>query len=124
MTVNKVILVGRLGKDPEIRYLPNQTQVAKFPVATNQYRNTGNEVKTTYTEWHNVVLYGKLAALAEKFLKKGNQCYIEGRIQSHKYTDRNGVEKTVYEIIGSELSLIEPKPKDTQENATNDEPPH
>ena len=89
MTVNKVILVGRLGKDPEIRYLPNQTQVAKFPIATNQYRNTGNEVKTTYTEWHNIVLYGKLAALAEKFLKKGNQCYIEGRIQSHKYTDRN-----------------------------------
>ena len=124
MTVNKVILVGRLGKDPEIRYLPNQTKVAKFPIATNQYRNTGNEVKTTYTEWHNIVLYGKLAALAEKFLKKGNQCYIEGRIQSHKYTDRNGVEKTVYEIIGSELSLIEPKPKDTQENATNDEPPY
>ena len=124
MTVNKVILVGRLGKDPEIRYLPNQTQVAKFPVATNQYRNTGNEVKTTYTEWHNVVLYGKLAALAEKFLKKGNQCYIEGRIQSHKYIDRNGAEKTVYEIIGSELSLIEPKPKDTQENATKDEPPY
>ena len=124
MTVNKVILVGRLGKDPEIRYLPNQTQVAKFPIATNQYRNTGNEVKTTYTEWHNIVLYGKLAALAEKFLKKGNQCYIEGRIQSHKYTDRNGVERTVYEIIGSELSLIEPKPKDTQENAKNDEPPY
>ena len=124
MTVNKVILVGRLGKDPEIRYLPNQTQVAKFPIATNQYRNTGNEVKTTYTEWHNVVMYRKLAALAEKFLKKGNQCYIEGRIQSHKYTDRNGMEKTVYEIIGSELSLIEPKPKDTQENATNDEPPY
>ena len=124
MTVNKVILVGRLGKDPEIRYLPNQTQVAKFSIATNQFRNTGNEVKTTYTEWHNIVLYGKLAALAEKFLKKGNQCYIEGRIQSHKYTDRNGVEKTVYEIIGSELSLIEPKPKDTQENATNDEPPY
>ena len=124
MTVNKVILVGRLGKDPEIRYLPNQTQVAKFPIATNQYRNTGNEVKTTYTEWHNVVLYGKLAALAERFLKKGNQCYIEGRIQSHKYTDRNGVEKTVYEIIGSELSLIEPKPKDTQEKATNNEPPY
>ena len=63
-------------------------------------------------------------ALAEKFLKKGNQCYIEGRIQSHKYTDRNGVDKTVYEIIGSELSLIEPNPKDTQENAKNDEPPY
>ena len=124
MTVNKVILVGRLGKDPEIRYLPNQTQVVKFPIATNQYRNTGNEVKKEYAEWHNIVLYGKLAALAEKFLKKGNQCYIEGRIQSHKYTDRNGMEKTVYEIIGSELSLIEPKPKDTQENATKDEPPY
>ena len=124
MSVSKTILVGRLERDPEVRYLPNQTPVAKFSLATNEKRNIGTEKSQEYTEWHNIVLYGKLAEIAERYLKKGTQCYIEGRIQSHKYTDRDKIERTVYEIIASELKLIESKPKPTQEAAAEDEPPY
>ena len=103
MSVNKVILVGRLGRDPEVRYLPNGEAVANFGVATSEQWKDRNGERQERTEWHSVTLYRRLAEIAGQYLKKGSQVYIEGRIQSRKYTGKDGVERTAYEIIGGEL---------------------
>ncbi|MDO4641000.1 MAG: single-stranded DNA-binding protein [Neisseria sp.] len=107
MSVNKVILVGRLGRDPEVRYMPNGEAVANFSVATSETwndRQSGQRVERT--EWHNITMYRRLAEIAGQYLKKGSQVYLEGRIQSRKYTDKNGVERTAYEIVASEMKML------------------
>ena len=101
MSVNKVILVGRLGRDPEVRYLPNGEAVANFGVATSEQWKDRNGERQERTEWHNVTLYRRLAEIAGQYLKKGSQVYIEGRIQSRKYTGKDGIERTAYEIIAA-----------------------
>ena len=106
MSVNKVILVGRLGRDPEVRYLPNGEAVANFGVATSEQWKDRNGERQERTEWHNVTLYRRLAEIAGQYLKKGSQVYIEGRIQSRKYTGKDGVERTAYEIIASEMKMM------------------
>ncbi|WP_455019490.1 single-stranded DNA-binding protein, partial [Kingella denitrificans] len=100
MSLNKVMLIGRLGRDPEVRYMPNGSPVCNFSVATSETwtdRNSGQRQERT--EWHNITLYGRVAEVAGQYLKKGSQVYLEGRIQSRKYTDKNGVERTAYEIV-------------------------
>ena len=107
MSLNKVILIGYLGRDPEVRYLPNGEPVCHFSIATSESwndRNTGNKVERT--EWHNITMYRRLAEIAGQWLKKGSQVYIEGRIQSRKYTDKNGVERTAYDIIANEMQML------------------
>lgn len=107
MSLNKVILIGNLGKDPEVRYMPNGDPVCNFSIATSENwtdKNTGNRVERT--EWHNIVLYRRLAEVAGQYLRKGSQVYIEGKIQSRKYTDKNGIERLAYEIIGSEMQML------------------
>lgn len=107
MSVNKVILVGRLGRDPEVRYMPNGEAVANFSVATSETwndRQSGQRIERT--EWHNITMYRRLAEIAGQYLKKGSQIYLEGRIQSRKYTDKNGMERTAYEIIASEMKML------------------
>jgi len=90
MSINKVILVGNVGKDPEIRYLEGGTAVCSFPLATSEsYRNRDGE-KITNTEWHNIVLWRGLAEIAEKYVKKGSQLYIEGRIRTRSWDDKEG----------------------------------
>ncbi len=106
MSVNKVILMGHLGRDPEVRYMGNGDAVANFSMATTeQWRDKTGE-RVTRTEWHNVTLYRRLAEIAGQYLKKGTMVYIEGRIQTRKYTGKDGVERTAYDIIGSEMKMV------------------
>ena len=105
--LNKVTLIGRLGRDPEVRHMPNGDAVCNFSIATSETwndRQTGQRQERT--EWHNITLYRRLAEVAGQYLKKGSLVYIEGRIQSRKYTDKNGIERTAYEIIGSEMKML------------------
>ena len=106
MSVNKVILVGRLGRDPEVRYMPNGEAVANFSIATDEQWKDRNGERQTRTEWHNITIYRKLAEIAGQYLKKGSLVYIEGRIQSRKYTGKDGAERTAYEIIASEMKML------------------
>lgn len=98
--VNKVILVGNLGQDPEIRYMPSGGAVANISIATSESwkdKNTGEQKEKT--EWHRVVIFGKLAEIAGEYLKKGSQVYIEGALQTRKWTDQSGVDKYTTEIV-------------------------
>lgn len=104
--VNKVILVGNLGKDPEVRHLDNGRAVANFSIATSEvYKNREGE-RVTNTEWHNVVLWTPLAEVAEKYLKKGGQVYIEGKLTTRSYDDKDGVKRYVTEVVGREMTLL------------------
>ena len=106
MSVNKVILVGRLGRDPETRYMPNGDAITNFSLATDEQWRDRNGERQTRTEWHNVSLYGKLGEIANQYLRKGSQVFIEGKIQSRKYTGKDGIERTAYDIIGNEMKML------------------
>jgi single-strand DNA-binding protein len=98
--VNKVILVGNLGQDPEVRYMPNGGAVANITLATSEsWRDKATGEQKEKTEWHRVVLFGKLAEVAGEYLRKGSQVYIEGALQTRKWTDQAGVEKYTTEIV-------------------------
>jgi single-strand DNA-binding protein len=105
-SVNKVILVGNLGRDPEIRYLPSGEPVANITIATSsKYKGkTGEMVEET--EWHRVTFFGKLADIVGQYLKKGRSVYVEGRIKTRKYTDKDGVEKYATDIIANEMQML------------------
>ncbi len=106
MSANKVILMGNLGRDPEIRYQPSGDAIANFSIATTeQWRDKSGE-RVTRTEWHNITMYRRLAEIAGQYLKKGSMVYIEGRIQSRKYTGKDGTERVAYDIIGSEMKMV------------------
>ncbi len=112
MSVNKVILVGNVGKEPETRYLDENTAITKFPMATSEtYKNRSGERVST-TEWHNIVLWRGLAQVAEKYVKKGTQIYIEGRIKTRSYDDADGNKKYITEIVGDQMTLLGRKPED------------
>ena len=124
MSLNKVHLIGRLGRDPEVRYMPNGEAVCNFSIATSETwndRQTGQRQERT--EWHNITLYRRLAEVAGQYLEKGSQVYIEGRIQSRKYTGKDGIERTAYEIIGSEMKMLGGKTEGSSESASTAEPP-
>jgi len=109
--VNKVILVGNLGKDPEVRHLESGVPVASFSVATSESyndRNTGE--KKTVTEWHNIVLWRGLAEVAEKYLHKGDQVYIEGKLRTRQW-EKDGVTRYSTEIIGENMTMLGGRPK-------------
>lgn len=109
MSLNKVILIGRLGRDPECRYLPNGDAVCNFSVATSESWKDQSGQKKERTEWHAITMYRKLAEIAAQYLKKGSQVYIEGRIQSRKYTGKDGIERTAFDIIASEMKMLDSK---------------
>lgn len=110
MSVNKVILVGNVGKDPETRYLDESTAITKFPMATSEtYKNKSGE-RVSNTEWHNVVLWRGLAQVAEKYVRKGTQIYIEGRIKTRSYDDAEGNRKYITEIVGDQMQLLGRRP--------------
>lgn len=106
MSINKVILVGNVGKDPEIRHLDSGVAVATFPLATSETYVAKNGEKVTSTEWHNIVLWRGLAEVAEKYVRKGRQLYIEGRIRTRSYDDKDGQKKYITEIYGDVLKLL------------------
>lgn len=104
--INKVILVGNLGKDPEVRYLEGGIAVANFPVATTESFRDKMGNKQEQTEWHQIVLWRKLAEVAEKYLRKGQQVYIEGKIRSHSWEDKEGNKRYTTEIFGDVLTIL------------------
>lgn len=104
--VNKVILLGNLGRDPEVRNLESGAKVASFSLATNRTYKSQDGKKVDETEWHNVVLWGNLADLAEKFLAKGRQVYIEGRIRTRQWEDKEGQKRYTTEIVGENMTFV------------------
>ncbi len=107
--LNKVTLIGNLGKDPEIRYLEENTARVNFTLATSESYKDKNGNKIEHTEWHNIVLWRGLAESAEKLLKKGTQIYLEGKIQYRQWTDKQGVQKNITEIVGDSYLILHKK---------------
>jgi single-strand DNA-binding protein len=105
-SVNRVTLIGNLGRDPEMRYLPSGEAVATFSMATTEQWKDKSGAKQERTDWHRVEFIGRTAEIAGEYLKKGRSCYIEGRIQYDKWTDKEGVEKTMTKIRGDRLQLL------------------
>ena len=104
--LNKVFLIGRLTRDPELRFMPNGEAVCNFGLATSDKWKNKNGEPTEKTEFHNITIYRRLAEIAGQYLKKGSQVYLEGKIQSRKYTDKNDVERTAYEIVCHEMKML------------------
>jgi len=117
MSVNKVILVGNVGKDPEIRHLDTGIAVANFPLATSETYTAKNGEKVTTTEWHNIVLWRGLAEVAEKYVTKGRQLYIEGRIRTRSYDDKDGNKRYITEIYGDTMQMLGTKADENRQGA-------
>jgi single-strand DNA-binding protein len=106
-SVNKVIIVGNLGRDPETRYMPNGEAVTNVAVATTEsWKDKSSGEKKELTEWHRITFYRKLAEIAGQYLKKGSQVYVEGRLQTRKWTDKDGVERYTTEIIADSMQML------------------
>jgi single-strand DNA-binding protein len=120
MSINKVILVGNVGKDPEIRHLDSGVAVANFPLATSESYTAKNGDKVTTTEWHNIVLWRGLADVAEKYVTKGRQLYIEGRIKTRSYDDKDGNKRYITEIVADVMQMLGTKAdnQNTEKNET------
>ncbi len=119
MSVNKAILIGRLGRDPEVRYLPSGQAMAKFSVATTESYTDRNQTKQERTDWHNIVVWGKQAELCGQYLKKGREVYIEGRISTHSYEAKDGSGKRyVTDIVAQRVQFLGGRP-----GAGSEEPP-
>jgi len=109
--VNKVILVGNLGKDPEVRYMPSGNAVANVTLATtDSWKDKQSGEKQERTEWHNVVFYSRLAEIVGEYLKKGSQVYVEGRLQTRKWQDNAGNDRYTTEIIAGEMQMLGGRP--------------
>jgi single-strand DNA-binding protein len=106
MSVNKVILVGRLGRDPETRYTGGGQAVANFSMATDESYKDKNGERQKRTEWHRITAWGKLAEICQQYLKKGTMVYIEGRIQSREWQDKEGQKRTSYDIVANTMKML------------------
>ena len=106
MSLNKVILIGRLGRDPEVRYMPDGEAVCNFSVATSETWDDRNGQRVERTEWNNITMCRRMAKIAGQYLRKGSQVYLEGRIQSRKYQGKDGIERTAYDIIANEMKML------------------
>ncbi len=141
-SVNKVILIGNLGKDPEVRHLEGGVTKVSFPLATSETYKDKSGNKIEHTEWHNIILWRGLAEVAEKYLKKGNPVYIEGKIKTRTWEDKDGIKRYSTEIIADDLTMLgnkqsgeghtqnaavnaapEPTPKPTSSGNTTDDLP-
>ena len=105
-SVNKVILVGNLGKDPEVRFMPNGEAVCNFSIATTDSWKDKSGAKQERTEWHNIVMYRKLAEIAGEYLKKGRPVYVEGRLQTRKWQTKEGQDRYTTEIIADQMQML------------------
>ncbi len=110
-SLNKVQLIGNLGRDPELRYMPSGDAVANIAIATtDKWKDKATGEAREATEWHRVSFFGKLAEIAGQYLKKGSSVYIEGKLKTRKYTDKDGVEKYATEIIADQMQMLGGKP--------------
>ncbi len=109
-SINKVTLIGHIGRAPEVRYTQGGAPVANFSLATNEYWTSNTGEKQEKTEWHKIVAWGKLAEFCQEYLQKGSYLYIEGKLQTRNYEDRDGVKRYVTEIRAMEIGLLERKP--------------
>ncbi len=134
-SVNKVILIGHLGRDPELKYTPSGVPVAKFSVATTEVFKDKNGEQQKRTEWHNIVAWRRLAEICGEYLTKGKQVYIEGSIQSRQWEDQSGNKRTSYEIVARQMTMLgsradsersstgEPRATASPASATSDQTP-
>ena len=117
MSVNKVILIGRLGADPETRYMSNGDAVTNITLATTETWKNQNGEKQEKTEWHRCTFYRKLAEIAGEYLKKGGLVYIDGKLETRKWTDKNGIDRYTTGIIVNEMRMLSGKPAGQDNNA-------
>ena len=122
MGVNKVLLLGRLGKDPEIRYSQNQTAICSFSLATSERRKDASGNWGEHTEWHNIIVFGKSAENCSNYLKKGREVFIEGRIQTRKWQDKEGKDRWTTEILASTVQFVGGKGDTAPMSASASEP--
>ncbi len=120
-SLNKVMLIGNLGRDPEVRFTPDGSPVATFSVATGEFWTDKSGTRQERTEWHNIVAWNKLADLAKRYLTKGRQVYVEGRIRTREWDDRDGNKRRTTEIIATHMVLLGSKPQGA-EGATAPQP--
>lgn len=114
--VNKVILVGNLGKDPELKYLEGNIARANFSIATSEFHKDKNGNKIEQTEWHNIVVWRSMAESAEKLLKKGTQIYLEGKLQTRQWIDKDGNKRNITEVVGESFLVLQRKENTTGTN--------
>ena len=121
MSVNKVILMGHVGKDPEVTVFENGGVVAQFTFATTDraFKNKNGDEIPERTEWHNIVLQNGLAKVAEQYVKKGDKLYIEGKLRTRNYDDSNGVKRYITEVYGTNMEMLTPKKDDNNTGAKN-----
>jgi single-strand DNA-binding protein len=105
-SLNKVMLIGNLGKDPEIRHMDNGAVKASFPLATTEVYKSADGARQERTEWHNIVMWRGLANLAEKYLRKGKQVFIEGKLTSRSFEDQKGIKKYIHEVVAEHIVLL------------------
>ena len=120
-SVNKVILVGHIGNKPEGRYTPAGTSTASFSLATNESWIDSDNVKQERTEWHNIIAWNKLADFATEYLQKGQLIYIEGRMQTRTYKDKEDIQRRVTEVISTVITPLEWKTTNKKENRSSDD---
>ncbi len=116
MSFNKIIIVGNLGRDPELKYTPQGQQVCEFSMATNEKRKTNTGELKEESTWFNVTFWGRQAEIASQYLAKGRQVYVEGRLRAREWTDKDGRQRTNLEVFGTELRLIGSRPNDAMAN--------
>ncbi|MNK05012.1 Single-stranded DNA-binding protein [compost metagenome] len=121
-SVNKVILIGNLGKDPEVRRLENGAVVASFPIATSEtYTDRTTGERKDNTDWHNIVVWRGLAEVVEKYVRKGQKIYVEGKLKTRSWTDQNGATRYTTEVVADELTIL--TPRNDQEKPMNQATP-
>src|SRR6266699_5780674 len=108
--MNKITLIGNLGRDPEMNYTPNGVAVTKFSLAVNRVTKSSTGEKEKETEWFNIVVFRQLAETCNTYLHKGDKVYVEGRVSQRKYTDKNGIERYAFDIILNDMEMLTPKP--------------
>lgn len=124
-SLNKMQVIGNLGADPEIRYMPDGTPTASVTIATTDtWKDKATGEKKEKTEWHRVVFFKRLAEVVGEYLKKGSQIYVEGKLRTRKWTDKDGIDRYTTEIVGQEMQMLGKRPSNEVQNAPlNDAPP-
>ena len=118
--VNKAILIGRLGKDPEVRYTPDGAMVTNFNLATDEQWKDKNGEKVQKTEWHRIVAFGKLAEICGNYLVKGKLIFVEGRIQTRSWEDKEGVKRYTTEIVANNMQMLDSKGQNKADESSSD----